>query len=82
MPTGEAMPDQCSACHQPLEIAAVSFSLFKPCRALFVCTSCGLTFPECDQQDEGKTSRFEPFKVIMSWVENARRLALCRGSEY
>jgi hypothetical protein len=74
MPAGEGLPDQCTYCHQPLEIAAMSFPFLKPCRALFVCTSCGLTFTEGDQECENETGRFNPLKVITSWVQNAWRL--------
>jgi hypothetical protein len=73
MRTGEFLPDQCIYCHQPLEIAAVSFPLLKPCRALFVCTSCGLSFAEGDRERGHETGRRKPLEAFMSWVQNARR---------
>jgi hypothetical protein len=34
----------------------------KPCRALFVCTSCGLTFTEGDQEGEHQTRWLQFFR--------------------
>jgi predicted RNA-binding Zn-ribbon protein involved in translation (DUF1610 family) len=50
----ETVPDLCTSCQRPLEIAAVRFSFLMPCRALFVCTSCGQMFSENGEGSEQK----------------------------
>jgi hypothetical protein len=42
--------DSCPYCEYPLAIEAVSFKMFKPCRALFVCAGCGFANGENDAQ--------------------------------
>jgi hypothetical protein len=79
MPAGGRLPDQCTHCHQPLEIAAVSFPFLKPCRALFVCTSCGLTFAEGDQEGAHKDGRTKRFRISRYRVRKMRRRDLERG---
>jgi hypothetical protein len=57
MPEGESVPDQCTDCQQPMEIAAVSFQFLRPCLALFVCISCGRTYSE---EPKNKHNRSRP----------------------
>jgi hypothetical protein len=53
--------DDCRYCNLPFEIEAVSFEIFKPCRALLVCRNCGLAHAEDDGQRSHIRDRIATF---------------------
>jgi hypothetical protein len=53
--------DSCPHCKRPFAIEAVSFKIFKPCRALFVCPGCGFAHAEGNEQRSHSRNRIVRF---------------------
>jgi hypothetical protein len=69
---GGGLSDHCTQCREPLEIVAVSFPFLKPCRAVFACSSCGLTFSEDDEGRKRKGRRLRRLNVYRLWTRKTR----------
>jgi hypothetical protein len=70
---GGSVPDQCIQCQHQLEIASVSFPFLKPCRALFVCTSCGQTFLENGEGPKQKGGWLRRLKLYKMWIQKRKK---------
>jgi hypothetical protein len=69
MPTSQSVPDQCPYCLQPLEIVALQFSFWKPCKAIFVCSSCGQIFTEGEDGSKNKRPRVRHLNAYRLWAK-------------
>jgi hypothetical protein len=65
----ERVPDQCTRCLQPLEIAALQFSFLKPCKAIFVCSSCGQIFVEGEDGSKKRRRRVRHLNAYRLWAK-------------